>query len=100
MKKLHTIYPYGLNERAKNANLEQPTGKPSPPLPRFSYRCENLEKRQFNEPTKFGTSDTLLAHIATFLPKNRSDNFRRILEGMKRKYLRKLAANSTNELKT
>ena len=66
-------------------------------MPRFSNKRENLEKKRFNEPTKFDTPDTLLA---TFLPKNRSDNFRRILEGMKRKDLRKLASNATDELKT
>ena len=33
MKKLPTIYPYGLNERAKNSNLEQPTDKLFPSLP-------------------------------------------------------------------
>ena len=69
MKKLRTIYPYGLNERAKNSNLEQPTGKLFPPFPRFSNRRENLEKRRVNEPTKFDTTDTLLAHVATFPPK-------------------------------
>ena len=74
MKKLRTIYPYRLNERAKNSNLEQPTCKLFPSLPRFRNRRENLEKRNVNEPTKFDTNDTLLAHIATFPPKN----FRRI----------------------
>ena len=100
MKKLRTIYPYCLNKRAKNSNLQQPTGKFFPPLPRFSNRRENLEKRPVNKPTKFDTSNTLLAHIATCPPKNRRDNFRRILEGMKSKDLRKLASNGTNELKT
>ena len=100
MKKLRTIYSYGLNERAKNSNLEQLTGKLFPPLPRFGNRCENLEKRRVIEPTKFDTTDTLFAHIATFPPKTRSDNFRRILERMKRKDLRKLASNATDELKT
>ena len=37
--------------------------------------------------------------LLKFPPKNRSDNFRRILEGMKRKDLRKLATNATDELK-
>ena len=64
MKKLRTIYPYCLNKRAKNSNLQQPTGKFFPPLPRFSNRRENLEKRPVNKPTKFDTSNTLLAHIA------------------------------------
>ena len=100
MKKLRTKYPYGLNERAKNSSLEQPTCKLFPPLPRFSNSRENLEKRSVNEPTKFDTTDTLLAHIETFPPKNRRDNFRRILKGMKRKDLRKLASNATDELKT
>ena len=99
MNKLHTIYPYGLNERAKKFNLEQPKGKIFPPLPRFSNRRENLEKRRANEPTKFDTNDSLLAHITTFPPKNWSGNFRRILEGMKRKCLRKLASNASGELK-
>ena len=68
------------------------------PLPRFGNRCENLEKRCANEPTRFDTS--LLAHIAKFLPNNRNDNFRGILEGMKGKDLRKFASNATDELKT
>ena len=52
-----------------------------------------------NEP-KSDTTDALAAHIATFPLKNSSDNFCRILEGMKRKDLRKLASNVTDELKT
>ena len=99
MKKLCTVHPYSLSERAKNSNLEQPTGKLFPPLPRFSNRHENLEKRRANEPTNFDTTDTLLAHIATFPPKNSSDNFRRIL-GMKRKGQRKLTSNASDEWKT
>ena len=100
IKKLCTIYPYSLNETAKNSNLEQPTGKLFPPLPRFGNNRENLEKRRVNEPTKFDTTDTLLAHIETFPPKNRRDNFHRILEGMDKKDVRKLASNATDELKT
>ena len=99
MKKLRTIYRYGLNERAKNSNLEQAAGKNFPPMPAFSNRRENLEKSRVNEPTKFGATNTLLAHIATFPPKNRTGNCRRILEGMKRNNLRKLASNATDELK-
>ena len=100
LKKLGTIYPYGLSERDKNSNLEQPTGKLFPPLPGFGNRRQNLKKRRVNEPTKYDTTDTSIVHIATFPPKTRSDNFRRILEGMKRKDLRKLASHATDELKT
>ena len=39
----------------------------------------------------------ILAHKATFPAKNRSDNFCRILEGMKGKDLRKLGSNATDE---
>ena len=92
------IYPYSLNERAENSNLEQRTGKHFPPLPRLRNRRENLEKRRVNEPTKSDTADTLLAYIVTLTSKNRSGNFHRILEGMKRKDLRKLASNATDEL--
>ena len=46
------------------------------------------------------TTDTLLDHIGTFPPKNRRDNFHRILEGIDRKDVRKLASNATDELKT
>ena len=92
MKKLYTMYPYGLNERAKNSNLEQPIGKLFPPLPRFGKRV-NLEKRCVGELTKFDTTDTLSAHVATYPPENRSDNFCRILDGMKRKDLRELISN-------
>ena len=86
--------------RAKNSNLEQPTSKLFRPWPRFGNRHENLLKRRVNEPTKFDTTDTLLAHIEKLPPKTRNDNFRRILEGMKRTDLRKLASNATDELKT
>ena len=100
MKKLPTTYPFGLNERAKNYNLEQPIGKVFPPLPKFGTTRENLEKRRANEPTKFDTIETLLAAIVASPAKNGSDNFRRILEGMNGKDLRKLASNETGELKT
>ena len=100
LKKLGTIYPYGLSERDKNSNLEQPTGKLFLLLPGFGNRRQNLKKRRVKEPTKFDTTDTLIAHIATFPPKTRSDNFRRILEEMKIKDLRKLASHATDELKT
>ena len=99
MKKLRTIYPYSVNERAKGSKLEQQTGKLFPPLSRFSNRFENLEKIRVDEPTKFDTTDTLLAHAATCTRKYRSDNFQRILEEMKTKYLRTLSSNTTDELK-
>ena len=71
-------------------------------MSRFSSRC-GIEKRRVNDPIKFDTTDTLLAHIATFPQKNKCENFRiflRILEGMKRKDLRKLVSNATDDLKT
>ena len=43
MKKLHTIDLYGVNERVKFSNLEQPRGRLLP-LPRFGNRRENLKK--------------------------------------------------------
>ena len=61
---------------------------------------ENSEKRRVNELTKFDTNDILSAQVATFPPKNRSDNFHRIFDGMKRKDLRKLISNATDELRT
>ena len=70
------------------------------PLSRFGNRRENLERRRANEPTKFNTTETLLAHIATVPPKNRSDNFRTILIGVKGKDLIKLISNATDEFKT
>ena len=91
MNKLCTIYPYGINKSARKSKLEQPTGKLFPPLPRLSNRRENLEKRLVSEPTKFDTTDTILAHIATFLPKNRTENVRRILGGMKKKISMKVS---------
>ena len=92
MKKRRAIY-----ERAKNSNLEQPTGTLFQLLPRFGNR---REKRCVNDPTKLDPTDTLLAYIATFPPKTKSDNFRKIVEGMKQKNLRKLASNATDDLKT
>ena len=65
----------------------------------WKLRRENLEKRRVNKPTKFDPADNLSAHIATFPPKKWSDNFRRILEEMKRKDLRKLTSNATDVLK-
>ena len=79
MRRLHTIYSYGLNKRDKNSHLEQPPEKLFPSFPRFGNRRENLEERGANEPTTFYTTETLLAHIAIFSPKNKSVDFRRIL---------------------
>ena len=90
MKKLRTIYSHSLIDRGESCNVKQPTDKLSPPLPRFSNRRENLEKKPLNDPTKCDTTDTSLIPIAIFPPKGRSENFRRILEGMKRKDQRKL----------
>ena len=83
--KVRTIYLYSLHERTKNSNLEQSTGKLFLPLPRFSKRLEDSEERPVNEPTKFYTTETLLAHIATFPSKNRNVNFCRMLKEMKGK---------------
>ena len=49
---------------------------------------------------KFEVANTVLTHIIIIPPKTWSHNFRRILEGMKRQDLRKLASNATDELKT
>ena len=46
------------------------------------------------------SSNSNIAHIATFPPKNRSDTFLRILEGIKGKDLRKFGSNATDEIKT
>ena len=64
---------YGLKERAKNTNWEQPTGKLFLPSSKFRNRCENLENRHINEETKCDTNETLLSHIATFPPKRRNE---------------------------
>ena len=95
MKKLRTIYPYDLTERTKNSNLEHPTSKLFPPLPRFGDRRENLSINQTNlrQLTPYQLTEE-------FPPRNKSENFRRILEGRKGKDLRKLASNVTNDLKT
>ena len=68
-------------------------------MPKFGSRPENLEQRRVNKPTKFDTTETLQAHIATFPPNNRSDNFCKILKGMRGEDL-KLPSNATNELRT
>ena len=90
------MYPYGLNERAKSFNLEQPTGKLFPPLPRFANRCENLEKRFVNKTNQIRRNLYLSSSHSKIL----SDSFYTILEGMKRKDLIKLASNATDALKT
>ena len=93
MKKLRTIYRYGLNKNVKISNLKQ--GKLFSPLPRFGNRPENLEKRRVYEPTKFNTTETLLDHIATFPQKDGSDNFRKISERMKVNGTEKASVDST-----
>ena len=69
--------------KSQNSNLEQTGAKLFPLLPKFGGRPENLEQRRVNKPTKFDTTETLQAHIATFPPNNRSDNFCKILKGMR-----------------
>ena len=99
IKKLRTVYPYGLNEKTKFMKEGVPIGRLFPPLPRHGERYINIRKRQKQDINHNNNStDELFANIIKFSKETRSNELRKILESLKRKHLKILANEAHDKL--
>ena len=98
IKKCRTVYPYGLNERTKYMCSEKPIGRLFPPLPRYGPRY--LEKRTRCDTVNNSlTLDTLIEKILTFETNNKTNELRKIIEGLKRTKLKRIALEAEEKIK-
>ena len=100
IKRLRTVYPYGLNDRVKDGNSGAPVGKLFPPLPRHSPRRLVRERRRVNQQQQIDSLDSLFLHIHTFHFSERGNALRKKLECLKRKTLNILANEASTKLPT
>ena len=98
MKKLRTIYPYGLNEKAEgketNSSVVHPAvGKLFPPLPRHGTRLSRYRESR-NVKTSNLTCDEFFDHLEQLFQSNLQNSFneiRKILNLAKKKVLKEIA---------
>jgi len=100
MKKLRTVYPYGLNERTKFMSQDVPVGKLFPALPRYGERFLVQRSRpnhnQHNNP--FSELGIFIEHVHSIHPKSRGNEVRKLLSGFKHKDLKPLCAEAHKQL--
>ena len=98
IKKLRTIYPYGLNEKAEgkdSSNNHPAVGKLFPPLPRTGERPVRSRINRFNRISPISSSD-FFDQLNSFIEsdiKNSFNNIRILLNRCKKKLLKEIAYN-------
>ena len=98
MKKLRTIYPYGLNEKASNKEtdssiLHPAVGKLFPPLPRHGPRQNRARESRTNHTSQI-TCENFFQQLDHLLSNNLSISFneiRKLLNLAKKKVLKEIA---------
>ena len=101
MKTLRTIYPYGLNVKAKSASSNLPIGKLFKPLSRHGDRLLNARVRlKNNRNIELENLDNFMTHINNHEVKYRANECRKALESFRRHQLRKLAQQAHFSLET
>ena len=99
MKTLRTVYPYGLNDRAKSINSDVPVGKLFPPLPRHGNKfIDQRARTPRNSTPSHSNLDLLLEQINEFPFKERGNLCRKLLDGFQRRHLRKIAKEANKRL--
>ena len=98
MKKMRTIYPYGLNEKASNKEtnssvLEPAVGRLFPPLPRNGERSERSRQNRLNHSSSISCKDFFekLDDLLHRDLKNSFNEIRKILNRTKKKVLKEIA---------
>ena len=99
MKRLRTVYPYGLNERTKFMNKDSPIGKLYPSLPRYGAKFVTQRSRT-SRISRIADLDTLVDNIYSFDKEIRSNEFRKLLDSLRHPNLRKLAVEANSRLST
>ena len=99
MKTLRTVYPYGLNDRAKSINSNTPIGKLFPPLPRHGSKFVNQRSRTHRNSTPSHSDlNLLLQQIRNSHFLEQGNICRKLLDGFQQKHLRKLARDANKRL--
>ncbi len=99
MKKLRTVYPYGLNDRTKFMNVDAPVGHLFPALPRYGDKyLEQRSRLNRNLDNPFSELDIFVEHVNSIDPKSRGNEVRKLLDGFKQKHLKSLAAEAHKRL--
>ena len=99
MKTLRTVYPYGLNDRAKSINSDTPIGKLFPPLPRHGNKYVDQRSRSHRNSTPSHSDlDLLIQQIRDSPTKDQGNKCRKLLDGFQQKHLRKLAKEANKRL--
>ena len=99
MKTLRTVYPYGLNDRAKSINSDNPVGSLFPPLPRHGSRFVDQRTRtNRNSTPSHSDLDLLMEEINNAPILQRGNVCRKTLDSFQRKHLRKLALEANKRL--
>ena len=99
MKTLRTVYPYGLNDRAKSINSNIPIGKLFPPLPRHGNKFVNQRSRTHRNSTPSHSDlNLLLQQIRNSHFLEQGNICRKLLDGFQQKHLRKLARDANKRL--
>ena len=99
IKRLRTVYPYGLNEKTKQMNSDAPVGKLFPPLSR--YGAKYLTQRTHinrNRENPFPDLDSFSQHVFSIDPKTRGNETRKLLDSFKHKHLKAIAAEAHQRL--
>ena len=99
IKTLRTVYPYGLNDRAKSINSDVPVGKLFPPLPRHGNKfVEQRTRSPRNSTPSHSDLDLLLEQITNSPVSERGNACRKLLDSFQQKHLRKLALEANKRL--
>ena len=99
MKTLRTVYPYGLNDRAKCINSDNPVGNLFPPLPRHGNKFVDQRTRsQRNSTPSHSDLDLLVEQFSRSPIRERGNTCRKLLDSFQRKHLRKLALEANKRL--
>ena len=99
IKKLRTVYPYGLNERTKFMNEDAPVGRLFPALPRYGEKyLEQRARPHRNLGNPFSELDIFVEHVNSIHPNSRGNEVRKRLDGFKQKHLKSLAAEAHKRL--
>ena len=99
MKALRTIYPYGLNERAKKHDDEISVGKLYPPLSRSGDRACRSRANRNNRYSSVSTDSFFdsLQHLLTNDLKSCLNTIRKLLNNTKKKVLKEIASSLLND---
>ena len=103
IKKLRTVFLYGLNERARNYHQDQPIGKMFPAIPRSRERVIRSRRNRNNRSNNNISINQFLERFTNTLIndlKNTYYTVRIMLNNIKKKVLKNIASNIMQNIST